>query len=160
MLPRSAYQSIVAYMLYESDMRKSEKLEILEFVESATIEQMLHYLIHDEIVNENETQLVEMGFIMSTALMAAATSLAQAVYSRFSGQGVNACRAMEDSVKRKACQKNYKLRGAAGKISALRKEMGKCSKTANPDKCRKMFQNYIRNAEKQMRGIQTESYIN
>ena len=150
---------LVARMLYESDhISKSDKLAILEFTEYATVEQMLHFLIHDEIVNEDETQLVEMGFIMSTVLMSAATSLAQAVYSRFSGQGVNACRALEDKVKRKACMKNYKLRGAAAKIATLRKESGKCSKTADPIKCRTKFQTYIRNAEKQMPNIQTESY--
>lgn len=156
MIPRSAYKTIVAKMLYDSDIPKSEKLEVLEFVENATVEQMLHYLIHDEIVNENETQLVEMGFIMSTVLMSAATSLAQAVYSRFSGQGANACRALDDSTKRKACKKNYKLRGAAAKIATLKKESGKCNKTANPEKCRKMFQTYIRNAEKQLQNIRTE----
>jgi hypothetical protein len=52
--------------------------------------------------------------------------------------------------------KNYKLRGVAGKISMLRREMGKCGQTAKPDKCRKMFITYIRNADKQMRKIQSE----
>jgi hypothetical protein len=52
--------------------------------------------------------------------------------------------------------KAYKLRGVSGKISALKREMGKCNQTSRPDKCRKMFITYIRNADKQMRKIQSE----
>lgn len=155
MLPKSAYQTIAACMLYDSDMPKPLKLKVLNFVEYATSEQILHYLIHDEIVKEEETQLVEVGFIMAAALITAASASARAVYSKFNSAGAQACRD-KDGIAKKQCIKNYRLRGVAGKVSALRREMGKCGQTAKPDKCRKMFFNYIRNAEKEMRRIQSQ----
>lgn len=155
MLPKSAYQAIAACMLYDSDMSKSLKLKILTFVEHASINQILHYLIHDEFVREDETRLVNEGFILTAALITAASASGRAIYSKFNSAGAQACRD-KLGVAKKQCMKNYKLRGVAGKVSALRKEMGKCSQTPKPEKCRKMFINYIRNAEKEMRNIQSQ----
>lgn len=155
MLPTSAYQTIAACMLYDCDMPKPLKLKVLNFIEHASSKQILHYLIHDEIVREEETQLVELGFILTAALVTAASASARAVYSKFNSAGAQACRDKE-GVARKQCIKNYRVRGVAGKVAALRREMGKCGQTSKPDKCRKMFINYIRNAEKEMRKIQSQ----
>lgn len=155
MLPKSAYQTIAACMLYDSDMSKAQKLRILEFIEKASSKQILHYLIHDEFVREGETRLVNEGFILTAALITAASAAGRAVYSKFNSVGQQACRDKLGLAK-SACLKNYKARGVAGKVSALRKEMGKCSQTPKPEKCRKMFIKYIRNAEKEMRKIQSQ----
>jgi hypothetical protein len=165
MLPKSAFQTIAACMLYDSDMPKSDKLEILEFIEHASEQQLMHYLVHGECLSNEELSefVITAGavgsFILSSALISAASAMARAVYSKYNGAGAQACRDKEGMAK-KACLKNFKVKGVSAKIAAYRKEMGKCGKTQRPDKCRKMFQNYIRTAEKQMRKIQTESYIN
>jgi len=155
MLPKSAYQTIAACMLYDSDLPKDLKLEILEFIEHATSEQILHYLIHDEFVRENETRLVDEGFILPAALITAASAAGRSIYSKYFSAGAQACRD-KVGIAKKACMKHYKARGIAGKVSALRREMAKCANTPKPDKCRKMFLNYIRNAEKEMRKIQSQ----
>jgi hypothetical protein len=155
MLPRSALQTIAACMLYESDLPSSEKKYIIRFIEMATENQIKHYIVHGELVSDNRTQVSELGWILSSALISAASAAGRAIYNKFFSDAAQACRDKKGPV-RKACMKNYKLRGVAGKISMLRREMGKCGQTAKPDKCRKMFIKYIRNADKQMRKIQSE----
>lgn len=150
MLPKSAYQTIAACMLYDSNLPKSVKLEHLEFIENASEKQIMHYLIHDEMVSEQEIELVGEGFILATALLFAASSAGRALYNKNFSDGAKACRD-KGGVAKKMCMRNFKVKGISAKIAALRREMGKCSQTAKPDKCRKMFATYIRNAEKEMR---------
>ena len=153
LLPRTAIQTIAACMVYDSDLSKSDKLLSIQFIESASNRQIQHYIINGEFVREDEV-LVE-AFFIPAAIIAASLAAGRAVYDMEFSKAARACQNMKGPVK-KSCMKRFKVKGISGKISSLRREMGKCNQTAKPEKCRKMFLNYIKNAEKQMRKIQAE----
>lgn len=157
MLPKSALQTIAACMVYEAEMSKPAKLQLVRFIEGASKKQLQHYIIHGEIVGEQDCQssVSEIAFLVPAAIIAAAAAAGRAIYSAEFSKAAKACQNLK-GMDKKNCMKRYKLRGVSGKISALRREMGKCNQTSRPDKCRKMFQSYINNAEKQMRKIQSE----
>jgi len=154
MLPKSALQTIAACMVYDSDLSKPGKMQMVRFIESASMRELQHYIIHGNIVSDKETQVTEDFFIAAT-LIGAAAAAGRAIYSSEFSKAAKACSQMR-GVAKKSCMQRYKIRGVSGKIQALRREMGKCNQTSRPDKCRKMFINYIRNAEKQMKKIQAD----
>jgi hypothetical protein len=149
---KKALQTIAACMVYDSDMSKPAKIQLINFIESATLKQLQHYIIHGDIVKEENAQVVE-GFFIAAALIGAAAAAGRAIYDQEFSKAAKSCQNMR-GVAKKSCMKRFKLRGVSGQINALRKEMGKCNQTARPDKCRKMFSTYIKNAETKMRKIQ------
>jgi len=154
MLPKSALQTIAACMVYEDDkFSKPVKLQLLRFIEDASEKQLLHYIIHGKIVREEDV-LVE-AFFIPAMIIGAAAAAGRAIYNSEFSKAAKACNTMQ-GVAKKSCMKRFKIRGVAGQISALRREMGKCNQTARPDKCRKMFMSYIANAEKKMKKVQQE----
>jgi hypothetical protein len=140
-------------MVYDSDMSKPGKMQMVQFIESASEKQLQHYIIHGEVVKEKDT-IVE-AFFLPAVIIGAALAAGRAIYDTEFSKAAKACPEMKGAAK-KECMKRFKVRGISGKISALRREMGKCNQTSRPDKCRKMFMDYIKNAEKQMRKIYSE----
>lgn len=155
MLPKSAFQTIAACMVYDSDESYQSKMQLVRFIESASISQLQHYIIHGDIVKEEETDVNEIALLIPATIIAAAAAAGRAIYDNEFSKAAKACQPMQGSAK-KSCMKRFKLRGISGKLSALRREMGKCNQTSRPDKCRKMFMSYIQTAEKQMKKIQSE----
>ena len=154
MLPKSALQTIAACMVYDDNISKPAKIRLVRFIELASEKQLQHFIIHGTIV-ENKDVHVEANFFRNAAIIGTALAVGRAIYSNEFSKAAKACAEMKGDEK-KICMKRFKIRGTAGKISALRKEMGNCNQTSRPDKCRKMFVNYIRNAEKQMKKIQAD----
>lgn len=155
MLHKSALQTIAACMVYDMDISKPGKMQLMRFIENASERQLQHYLIHGEIVAEQEVNIAEIGVLVPAAIIASAAALGRAIYNREFSKAARACQEYNGAEK-KDCMKKFKIRGISGKISALRREMGKCSQTSRPDNCRKMFQKYIVDAEKQMKKIQAK----
>jgi hypothetical protein len=154
-LNKSALQTIAACMVYESDLSKSSQVQLIRFIEEATEKQLQHYILHEEIVKDSEVQINELiPFLAAAAILSAAVAAGRAIYDGEFSKAAQACKDQEEGVRKSGCIKRFKLRGITGKISALRREMGKCTQTVKPDKCRKMFAKYIANAQKQMRKIQ------
>ena len=154
MLPKSALQTIAACMVYEDEtLSKPAKMQLVRFIEDATEKQLQHYIIHGDIVKEEDVQVE--AFFIPAVIIGAAAAAGRAIYNNEFSKAAKSCQGMMGEAK-KACMKRFKLRGISGQISALRREMGKCNQTARPDKCRKMFMKYIVNAEKKMKKIQAE----
>lgn len=155
MLPKIALQMIAACMLYESDMPRPAKLQMLYFIENATTEiELRNYIVYGKFSTGPEIDKVnEASFLLPGAVIASAIAAGRAFYEKQFGEAARACIKLKGQLK-KDCMQKFKLKGMSGKISALRREMGKCNQTLRPDKCRKMFLNYIKTAEKQMRKIQ------
>ena len=155
MLPKSALQTIAACMVYDEDMSKPAKMQVLRFIESASEKQLQHYIVHGNIVAEQEVEISEIAFLVPAAIIAAAAAAGRAIYNNEFSKAAKACQAEEGQTK-KDCMKKFKLRGLSGKISAMKREMGKCNQTSRPDKCRTMFAKYIQDAEKQLKKVQAE----
>jgi len=153
MLPKSALQTIAACMVYDSELPKPSKLQLVRFIESASENQLKHYIVHGEIVKEHDVIVSEVAWLVPAAIIAAASAAGNAIYNMQFSKAAKACQNMKAADK-KNCIRRYKINGISGKISALKREMGKCNQTSRPDKCRKMFDTYIKNAEKKMRKIQ------
>lgn len=154
MLPKSALQTIAACMVYDSDISKPAKMQTVRFIESASEKQLKHYILHGEIKHDSEIQL-EVNFFIAAAILGAAAAAGRAIYDSEYSKAAKSCSIMEGDAKKK-CMKRFKMRGVNGQISALRREMAKCSQTSRPDKCRKMFTNYIESANKKLKKIQAE----
>jgi len=155
MLSKSALQTIAACMVYDEDISKPAKMQILRFIESASEKQLQHYIVHGDIVAEQEVAISEVAFLVPAAIIAAAAAAGRAIYNAEFSKAARACQMFQGKEK-KSCMKKFKIRGLNGKISAMRREMGKCNQTSRPDKCRKMFSDYIREAEKQLKKVQSE----
>lgn len=153
MLSKTALQTIAACMVYDAKISKPAKMQLVRFIENASEKQLYHYLIHGNIVQEKDT-LVE-GVFIPALIIAAAVAAGRSIYDSEFSKVAKACKDTERGDARKSCIKGFKLRGVSGQISALKREMGKCNQTSRPDKCRKMFMNHIKNAEKKMKKIQT-----
>ena len=155
MLPKIALQMIAACILYESDLPKPAKIQMLHFIENDTNESELkNYIVSGKFSTTPEIDRInEVAFLLPGAVIASAIAAGKAFYDNQFSEAAKACIKLKGQVK-KDCMKRFKVKGISGKIAALRREMGKCNQTIRPDKCRKMFLNYIKNAEKQMRKIQ------
>jgi len=157
MLPKSALQAIAACMVYEDDhLHKSNKMRLMRFFEGASEKQLLHYITHGEVVRERDANVSEIAPLIPVMIIGAAAAAGRAIYNSEFSKAAKACGNMEAGAAKKSCMKRFKIRGVTGQISALKREMGKCSQTSRPDKCRKMFMNYITNAEKKLKKIQSE----
>ena len=157
MLPKSALQTIAACMVYEDEkIYRSNKMRLVRFIERASEKQLLHYIIHGEVVREGDVNVSEVAPLIPVMIIGAAAAAGRAIYNSEFSKAAKACGNMEAGAAKKSCMKRFKMRGVTGQISALKREMGKCSQTARPDKCRKMFMNYISNAEKKLKKIQSE----
>lgn len=147
MISKEAAKLIAINMIYESSLSKTSKIQLVRFVEDASINQLSHFILHQEIVKEDETSINE--FVQIAAITALAVAAGSAAYSKYFSDAAKAC-SDKKGMDKKICIKGYKLKGMSAKISALRKEMSKCNQTLKPDKCRKTFQKYIKNIEKQI----------
>jgi hypothetical protein len=154
MLSKSALKTIAACMVYESkELSKPAKMQLVRFIENASPLQLQHYIVHDEIVRGKDAQIQE--FLAPALLIAAAIAAGRAFYNNYFSKAAKECQEKEN-VAKKVCMKRYKLRGISGQISALQREMGKCNQTLRPDKCRKTFQQYIKDAENKRKKIEEE----
>jgi len=148
MLHKETLQIIAKSIVYESNLSIEAKLKMVHAIDCATRTQLNNY-VERKILNSHTEGVFLAGAILTSAILAG-----NAVYSNFFSKAAKECESYKGNAKQ-MCMKNFKLRGLAGKISALRKEMGKCNQTLKPDKCRKMFISYIKNAEKQSLKIKT-----
>lgn len=155
MLSKKALQMIAAGILYESELPKPEKIQMLHFIENMTTESELrNFIVYRKFSTSSEIDKInEVAFLLPAAVIATALAAGRAFYDKQFSEAAKACIKMRGKMK-KDCMKKYKIKGLAGKMASLRREMGKCNQTAKPNKCRKMFLNYIKNIEKQARKIQ------
>jgi len=134
----------LAYIISESSLGKSDKINLLDYIQKLDSE------IADQLVNVDEIEVKKMigiGILISTAY-----SLGRLGYNRYLSQAAASCRDKQGT-DRSACIDLYKERGLKAKLDALRKESTKCNQTDNIAKCRKTFTDAIRKVEDEIRRL-------
>jgi hypothetical protein len=151
MLPKSYLKVIAAYVVYESKLSRYAKIQMLRFIENEASENQLIVLVTEgEIRKISESEIIsEIPLLVPAMLAAAAVSAGRMAYDKIFSQAAKAC-ADRDTNNKKQCMKEFKLKSYYAKLTALKREMGKCNQTNNVKKCRDMFTKYIRKIEDQV----------
>jgi poly-D-alanine transfer protein DltD len=154
MLPKSYLKAIAAYIVYESKLSKYAKIQMLRFIENEASENQLIVLVTEgEIRKVSEDENISEAVIVVPALLiATALSFGRIAYDKMFSQAAKMC-AAKDPNNKKQCIKDFKIKSHYAKITALKREMGKCNQTNNAKKCRDMFIKHIRKIEKQVQKV-------
>lgn len=151
MLPKSYLKVIAACVVYESKLSKYAKIQMLRFIENEASEKQLKVFINDgEIRKVSENEVVsEVAIVIPAMLVAAALSVARMSYDKIFSQAAKSC-ADKEGDNKKRCMRDFKLKSHYAKLTALKREMGKCNQTNNAKKCREIFIKHMRKIEKQV----------
>lgn len=134
----------LAYIISESSLGKSDKLNMLDFIKDLDSE------IAEQLINIDE---IEVKRLLGTAiLISTAYSLGRLTHNRYMSQAASSCKGKSGDDK-SACIRLYKERGMKGRLDALRKESTKCNQTDDMAKCRKTFTDAIRKVEAEIRKL-------
>ncbi len=148
MLPKSYLKFIAASVVYEADLSKYAKIQLMRFIENSESASQLHlFLVEGKIGNPSECENVSEGKILKAALiLAAALAAGKLVYNNFLTKAARACSGAKiaDRVK---CINQFKKKADIGKLATLKRESSKCNQTSNVKKCRNMFANHIKKIE-------------
>lgn len=148
------------YLVRESDLSKSAKLQLLNYLRDASNAQVKLFIATGEVgqvskIDESKLDkaILEVAplaaFIAQDLVFNTAINKATQVYSYWFGQAAKAC-AEKTGPDKKLCKKRFILRSYHEKLRALRGEAPKCSGTDKPEKCRKRFVEKIKQIEKQI----------
>lgn len=151
MLQKPYLKLIAASIVYESNLSKYAKIHMLRFIEHEAYERQLSIFINEgKIRKVSESEIVSEIAPIAVALVAAAgLAVGKSVYNKFYSNVAKAC-AGRDRDDKKRCIRDFKLKANYARLSALKKEMGKCNETNNVKKCRNTFLKHMRKVEKQI----------
>lgn len=145
MLLKDALKVIAACEIYENDMPKMAKIQLMRFVEVASVEQLHHYLIREDITPGKDI-IMEGTKLKVAALLAVGYAIGRAIYKRTMSQAARSCSPLSGSAK-STCINAHKRRALQSQINSMKQEMGKCGETGNEDACREAFMSRIDTAE-------------
>ncbi|HUU88825.1 MAG TPA: hypothetical protein VMX17_13890 [Candidatus Glassbacteria bacterium] len=159
---------LVAYlMVYESDLSKPAKLQLVNFLKEATEPQIKLFVVEGRVGNVSQKQELELDSILEVAPIAAyyasgivwgaAIALAMKAFNKYHGEAAKAC-AEKRGREKKLCMNVYTVRAYQQKITVLKTEAGKCNQTADPKKCREKFIKNIKVVEKQLIKIRSKMF--
>lgn len=148
------------YLVRESNLSKSAKLQLLNYLKEASNAQVKLFIATGEVgqvsaadeANLDNTisevaplaALIAQDMVFNTAI-----NKASRVYSYWFGKAAQAC-AEKVGAEKKLCKKRFILRSYHEKLRAIKAEAPKCAKTDKPEKCRKKFIEMIKGIEKQI----------
>jgi len=152
MLSKSYLKVIAAYIVYESNLSKYAKIQMLRFIENEASESQLKVFINEgKIRKVYEGEVIsEVGPIAVAAIIGVAIAAGKAAHAKFFSNAAKACAGKEREEKKK-CMQDFKLKANYARMAALKREMGKCSQTDDIKKCRDNFMKHIVRIEKQIR---------
>jgi len=130
-------RTIAAFCVYESGLRKDEKLALIAYIEHVANRKNLLDMI---IIREAD-------LMVTSVIIAAALASGNKAYYKIFSASTQACREEQD---RNNCIKQYKLNGLAAKRNEIRKHISKCNQTINPSKCRESFSRVLEKIEKEI----------
>lgn len=133
----------LAYIIKESSLGKSDKIELLNYVEH------MDPKVAEKIINVNEVE----NYLKVSILMSTARSLGRLSYNRYMREGARACRERQDPEEKRECMASYKERALKARLNAIRKESAKCGQTMDASKCRRQFTDTLRRVENQIRAL-------
>jgi hypothetical protein len=88
--------------------------------------------------NQKEAnKAITYGYI---AMIAAAIYIAKRIYKKFLSQGARACK---NAKNKNECMKDFKIKALQKEIEYLKGKKSYCSKTSNPEACKKVFDKKI-----------------
>ena len=148
MLPKSYLKLMAAHVVYKSELTQYSKIQALRFIEEASERQLLVFMSEGKIrrVSEDENLSEIAPFLLIAPLVAAAVATSSVVFGRFLSQAAKSCSGKKGKEKT-LCIKDYRVRANLAKLSALKREMGKCNQTNNVKKCRNMFMKHVKKIE-------------
>ena len=152
MLQKSYLKLICASIVCESNLSKYAKIQMIRFIENEASERQLTIFINEgKIQKVSEAEIIsEIAPIVAVPLItAAAFAVGKSVYNKFYSNVAKAC-AGRDRDDKKRCIRDFKLKANYARLSALKKEMGKCNETNNVKKCRNTFLKHMKKIEKQI----------
>ena len=149
MLPKSHLKVIAAHMVYESGFSKTAKIQLIRFIEDASVSQLNIFVTEGRISKDNISEVNPLKYLPPVLLIRGALAAGKAAYNKFFGPAVKACRGKSGDDK-KRCIRDFKLKALYAKLAALRKDMGKCNQTNDANKCRNTFLKHMKLVEKQI----------
>jgi len=152
MLSKSYLKVIAAYIIYESNLSKYAKIQMLRFIENEASESQLKVLITEGRIRKiSESEIIlEVGPLAVAIIIGAAIAAGKAAHARFLSAAAKTC-AGKDREDKKKCIRDFRFKANYAKVAALKREIGKCSQTNDVKKCRDNFTKYIGRIEKQIR---------
>jgi hypothetical protein len=129
-------KTIAAYCIYESNLEAVEKLSLLNFIEHAANRQQITNLV-----------IIEGDLLVTAIIIASALAAGNKAYYKVYASSTQACREEEN---KKDCLKQFKIKALTAKRNEVRKYVGKCSQTVQPEQCQKTFSNTMKKIEKQI----------
>jgi hypothetical protein len=154
-------------MVHDSDLSKSAKLQLVNFLKEATEPQIKLLIAEGKIGNVSPEQELELDAILEVAPIAAyyasgvvwgtAIGLATKAFTKYFGEAAKAC-SEKTGKEKKLCMKVYTMRAYQQKITVLKTEAGICNQTADPKKCREKFIKNIKVVEKQLIKLRSKMF--
>jgi hypothetical protein len=129
-------KTIAAFCIYESNLEVHEKLSLLNFIEHAANRKQITNLV-----------IIEGNLLVTSIIIASALAAGNKAYYKVYAGSTQACREEEN---KKECLKQYKVKALSEKRNEVRKHVGRCSQTVNPEQCNKTFSNTIKKIEQQI----------
>ena len=132
----------LACIVMESSLGKSDKLDLINFIEKISPN------VSDKLINIQEID----DFLKTKMVLSTALSMGKLSYNKIMTDGMRACRDRPEDQKND-CLRSYKERALKARLDALRKQSTKCGQTMNMAKCRDQFRKSIRRVEDQIRSV-------
>jgi len=149
MLQKSYLKVIAAYIIDESHFSKYAKIQMLRFIENDASESQLKVFITEGKIQSEGENISEIAPIAVALVIGAGLAVGKVAYNRFFSDVAKACAGRKQDDKRR-CIRDFKLKASYAKLTALKREMGKCNQTNNVKKCRNTFIKHMNKIEKQI----------
>jgi len=164
------YKIFAGNMIIESDNTKELKIQLLNFIKSATEPQVKNFILNGtvmesikedkvKVINEQfEKAYVEEGVLKTILGMILLTPSGWAIW-RMLGAALNQakvkCGVFSAGSKRDLCLAAAYRDTEQKRIALLKKESSNCKQSKNPDKCMKKINNIIAKSQKKIQKYQT-----
>ncbi len=149
MLQKSYLKVIAAYIVDESKLSKYAKIQMIRFIENNASNSQLEVFITEGEIRSEAENITEYAPIGVALVIGAGLAVGKAAYNRFFSDVAKACAGRKQDDKRR-CVRDFKLKASYAKLTALKREMGKCNQTNNVKKCRNTFIKHMKKVEKQI----------
>lgn len=145
------------YVNEHDNLTKNEKLQILDFVKEANINQMKHLILTGQMTNDKEASLMEvdsysyylgkdvghmqgvgqgvLAGMAAAAVVALATVAARKIYKNYLSNAAKAC-SKKSGIEKENCMQKFKKAAQKAKITELQKGLSKCPKSKDPTTCK------------------------
>lgn len=100
-------------------------------------EKELNNILLEQQANKDPQKAIIYGYI---AMIAAAIYIAKRIYKKYLSQAARACKSAKDKNK---CMRDFKIKALEKEIEYLKSKKVYCSKTSNPEACKKLFDKKI-----------------